>query len=56
MSSLPERDLQPGAVAGELVDAVQFQVEQFTDPQSARALQQQCVCDQPVPGSRSGSG
>ena len=38
---LAERDLQPAAVAGDFVDAVQFEVEQFPDPQPAGALQPQ---------------
>lgn len=30
----PEWDFQPGAVSGDFVDAVEFQVEEFTDAQS----------------------
>jgi len=38
---LPERDLQPGPVARQLVDAVQLKVEQLADAQPAGALQPQ---------------
>ena len=38
---LAERDFQPGAGAGDLVHAVELEVEQLADPQSAGALEQQ---------------
>ncbi|GAA0965075.1 hypothetical protein GCM10009555_003710 [Acrocarpospora macrocephala] len=38
---LAETDLQPAAVTGNLVEAVQFQIEQFPDPKPAGALQPQ---------------
>jgi hypothetical protein len=40
---LAQGDLQPGALASDLVDAVQLQVAQLTDPQPGRTLQQQRV-------------
>ena len=36
-----ERDFQPGSGAGDLVHAVEFEVEQFADPQPAGPLEQQ---------------
>ena len=38
---LVERDLQPAAVFGQVVDAVELEVEQFPDPQPAGSLQPQ---------------
>ncbi len=45
---LAERHLQPRALAGDLVHAVQFQVDQFADAQPGGALQQQRIGGQPV--------
>ena len=50
-SSLPSGDFQPRALLGHLVDAVEFQVEQFADAQPAGALQQQCASGQFVAGA-----
>ena len=47
---LAERDFQPGALAGDLVHAVEFEVEQFADAQPAGALQQQRAGGQLVAG------
>jgi len=38
---LAERDFQPGALTGDLVDAVEFEVEQLTDPQTGGARQEE---------------
>ena len=38
---LAERHFQPGAGAGNLMHAVEFEVEQFADAQPAGALEQQ---------------
>ncbi len=38
-----ERDLQPGSLPGDLMDAVEFEVEQLADPQPACALHQECI-------------
>jgi hypothetical protein len=40
---LAERDLQPGALSGHLVDAVELEVDEFADPQAGLADQQQGV-------------
>ena len=45
---LAQRDLQPGPGAGDLVHAVQFQVEQLADAHPGGAQQQQRVGAQPV--------
>ena len=47
-----QRDLQPAALTGYFVDAVEFEVEQFPDPQAARSLQQQRVGGKSVGGLR----
>ncbi len=45
---LAERHLQPGTLPGDLVHAVEFEVDQFPDAQPGGALQQQRVGGQPV--------
>ena len=40
---LPERNLQPGTVPGDFVDAVEFEVQQFTDAKPDGAGEQQGV-------------
>ena len=45
---LAQRHLQPGPCAGDLVHAVQFQIDQFTDPHAGRSGQQQGVGAEPV--------
>jgi hypothetical protein len=47
-AQLAQRHLQPCALAGDLVHAVQFQVDELTDAQTGRALQQQRISGQPV--------
>ncbi len=44
---LAQRHLQPRALTGDLVHAVQFQVDELADAQTGRALQQQCISGQP---------
>ena len=46
-----ERDFQPGAVAGDLVHAVELEVQQFADTQPARSWQEQRVGGQPEIGA-----
>ena len=48
---LTERDFQPGAVPGDLVHTVQFQVEQFADAKPDRSGQEQGVGGEPIVGS-----
>ena len=45
---LAQRNLQPRALAGDLVHAVQFQVDELTDAQTGRSLQQQRIGGQPL--------
>ena len=45
---LAQRHLQPGALAGDLVHAVQFEVDELTDAQTGRSLQQQRIGGQPL--------
>ena len=45
---LAQRHLQPRALAGDLVHAVQFQIDELADAQPGRALQKQRVGGQPV--------
>ncbi|OHV47346.1 hypothetical protein BCD48_18430 [Pseudofrankia sp. BMG5.36] len=45
---LAERDLQPASLGGDLVDAVELEVEQFADAQAAGTLEQQRVGREPV--------
>ena len=47
-AELPERHLEPGSLARDLVDAVELEVEQFSDAQPAGPLQQQGVSDDAV--------
>ena len=47
---LAEEDLQPGAVAADLVDAVQLEVEELSDAQPDGSGQQQGVGGEPVGG------
>jgi hypothetical protein len=45
---LAQRHLQPGTGAGDLVHAVQFEVDEFTDAQAGGAQQQQGVGAEPI--------
>ena len=45
-----ERDFEPGAVPGDLVNAVEFEVEQFTDAQPDRSGEEQGVGGEAVVG------
>ena len=45
---LSQWDFQPCALAGDFVDAVEFEFDELTDTQSGRPLQQQRVSRQPV--------
>ena len=45
---LAQRDLEPGAGAGDVDDGVELEVEQLADAQATGALQQQRVGGQPV--------
>ena len=47
---LAERDFQPGAGAGDLVDAVEFEVAQFADADPGGAGKQERAGEQPVRG------
>jgi len=45
---LAERDFQPGSGAGDLVDAVEFEVAQLADAQPGGSGEQQRAGEQPV--------
>ena len=53
-----QRHFEPGPVAGDLVNTIHFQIEQLTDAQPARSLQQEGIGGQPGvrPGELLGQG